>query len=93
MRGLLGQHDRPLVAEADAPVQRMYLVVADVGLDDDAADRDENTNEAQMVKKLVRYALACEYARIPIRRDGVRDRGTGSQYLCLHHEGICLTWW
>jgi hypothetical protein len=29
----------------------------------------------QLVKKLVRYALACEYSRTPIRRDGIRDKG------------------
>lgn len=37
----------------------------------------ERTGDAddQLVKKLVRYALACEYARIPIKRDGIRDKG------------------
>ncbi|KAH6651818.1 MAGE family-domain-containing protein [Truncatella angustata] len=35
-------------------------------------------DEAQMVKKLVRYTLACEYARIPIRRDGIREKVLGS---------------
>ncbi|KAH9888628.1 MAGE-domain-containing protein [Xylariomycetidae sp. FL2044] len=34
--------------------------------------------EEQLVKKLVRYALACEYARIPIKRDGIRDKVLGS---------------
>ncbi|KAI0848227.1 MAGE-domain-containing protein [Daldinia vernicosa] len=34
--------------------------------------------EDQLVKKLVRYALACEYARIPIKRDGIRDKVLGS---------------
>ncbi|KAI1392229.1 MAGE-domain-containing protein [Hypoxylon trugodes] len=37
-----------------------------------------NGTEDQLVKKLVRYALACEYARIPIRRDGIRDKVLGS---------------
>ena len=36
----------------------------------------DNTSDDQLVKKLVRYALACEYARIPIKRDGIRDKGT-----------------
>lgn len=36
------------------------------------------SDEAQMVKKLVRYALACEYARTPIRRDGIRDKVLGN---------------
>ncbi|KAF3062091.1 Non-structural maintenance of chromosome element 3 [Daldinia childiae] len=32
----------------------------------------------QLVRKLVRYALACEYARISIKRDGIRDKVLGS---------------
>ena len=35
---------------------------------------DEN-GKNQFVKKLVRYALACEYARLPIRREGIKDKG------------------
>ncbi|KAH8167997.1 hypothetical protein CIB48_g252 [Xylaria polymorpha] len=39
----------------------------------------DGTSDDQLVKKLVRYALACEYARIPIRRDGIRDKVLGAQ--------------
>ncbi|KAF2968637.1 hypothetical protein GQX73_g4871 [Xylaria multiplex] len=39
----------------------------------------DNTSDDQLVKKLVRYALACEYARIPIKRDGIRDKVLGTQ--------------
>ncbi|KAI0423047.1 MAGE protein [Xylaria grammica] len=38
----------------------------------------DNMSEDQLVKKLVRYALACEYARIPIKRDGIRDKVLGT---------------
>ncbi|KAJ8125668.1 hypothetical protein O1611_g7970 [Lasiodiplodia mahajangana] len=38
----------------------------------------DNTSDDQLVKKLVRYALACEYARIPIKRDGIRDKVLGT---------------
>ncbi|KAI1452613.1 MAGE-domain-containing protein [Annulohypoxylon moriforme] len=41
-------------------------------------ERADDGAEDQLVKKLVRYALACEYARIPIRRDGIRDKVLGS---------------
>ncbi|KAI9734421.1 MAG: hypothetical protein M1818_006809 [Claussenomyces sp. TS43310] len=34
-------------------------------------------DQEQLVKKFVRYALACEYGRVPIRRDGVRDKVFG----------------
>jgi hypothetical protein len=33
----------------------------------------------QVVKKMVRYALACEYQRLPIKRTGIAEKGT---YLC-----------
>ncbi|KAK8073861.1 MAGE family protein [Apiospora phragmitis] len=35
-------------------------------------------DEAQLTKKLVRYALACEHVRIPIKRDGIREKVLGS---------------
>ncbi|KAI1472275.1 MAGE-domain-containing protein [Daldinia caldariorum] len=41
-------------------------------------ERAGDGSEDQLVKKLVRYALACEYARIPIKRDGIRDKVLGS---------------
>lgn len=28
-----------------------------------------------LVMKLVRYALACELGRVPIRREGIREKG------------------
>ncbi|KAI0008657.1 MAGE-domain-containing protein [Xylariaceae sp. FL0662B] len=46
----------------------------DVDMDRSAVD---GTGD-QLVKKLVRYALACEYARIPIKRDGIRDKVLGN---------------
>ncbi len=55
---------------------------SDASENDDEQDIDmdkpagaDNTSDDQLVKKLVRYALACEYARIPIKRDGIRDKG------------------
>ena len=42
----------------------------------ETANRDDS-GETQLVKKLVRYALACDYSRVPIRRDGIRDRVLG----------------
>ncbi|KAL8338527.1 hypothetical protein RB598_007062 [Gaeumannomyces tritici] len=40
---------------------------------DERGERDEST-ETQLVKKLVRYALACEYSRTTIRREGIREK-------------------
>ncbi|KAI1813427.1 MAGE-domain-containing protein [Poronia punctata] len=47
----------------------------DIDMDRPAGTGDGTTE--QLVKKLVRYALACEYARIPIKRDGIRDKVLG----------------
>lgn len=41
---------------------------------EELGNSEENSKD-QFVKKLVRYALACEYARLPIRRDGIKDKG------------------
>jgi hypothetical protein len=40
---------------------------------EDLGPRDETS---QLIKNLVRYALACEYSRTPIRRDGIKEKGT-----------------
>lgn len=29
----------------------------------------------QLAKKLIRYAISCEYSRTAIRRDGIKERG------------------
>lgn len=46
--------------------------------DIDGAQRDDS-EQNQMVKKLVRYALACEYSRTPIRREGIKEKVLGDQ--------------
>jgi melanoma-associated antigen len=56
-------------------------------------DEDEDgESQDQLVKKLVRYALACEYSRQPIRREGIRDKGINHQRFLYsriwQHRGI-----
>ncbi|TIC96106.1 hypothetical protein CH35J_008616 [Colletotrichum higginsianum] len=46
--------------------------------EDDAVDAAVSA-EDQLAKKLVRYALACEFSRTPIRRDGIKERVLGDQ--------------
>jgi hypothetical protein len=41
-------------------------------------DEDGDETQDQLVKKLVRYALACEYSRTSIKREGIRERGMSS---------------
>jgi hypothetical protein len=51
--------------------------------DESEEDEDEENGEGsgpggdieQLVKKFVRYALACEYQRIPIRKAAISERG------------------
>lgn len=53
-------------------------------LDDEERDDEEmnqhpgRSADEQMAKKLVRYAISCEYSRTTIRRDGIKERGNGT---------------
>lgn len=38
-------------------------------------DGEEADSLDQVVKKLVRYALACEYQRMPIKRANITEKG------------------
>ncbi|KAH8811407.1 MAGE family-domain-containing protein [Xylogone sp. PMI_703] len=42
--------------------------------DGEEMDLDGENSQDQSVKKLVRYALACEYSRLPITRTGIREK-------------------
>ncbi|KAF5138317.1 hypothetical protein E5D57_002103 [Metarhizium anisopliae] len=59
----------------------------DNDFDNDSEDGMDVDGEAgssaddQLAKKLVRYALSCEYSRTPIRRDGIKERG--KENLCI----------
>lgn len=44
---------------------------------EDARESDNGT--AQAVKKLVRYALACEYSRTAIKRADITSKGTSGR--------------
>lgn len=41
----------------------------------------EPTPDEQLAKKLVRYAMACDFSRIPIRRDGIKDKGQSAGFM------------
>jgi hypothetical protein len=41
----------------------------------------EPTADEQLAKKLIRYAMACDYARVAIRRDGIKDKGRHGRFL------------
>ncbi|KAM3436338.1 hypothetical protein NHJ13734_005108 [Beauveria thailandica] len=48
--------------------------------DEASANEDPNrAAEEQLAKKMIRYALSCEYSRTPIRRDGIKERVLGNQ--------------
>ncbi|KAI1325674.1 MAGE-domain-containing protein [Xylariaceae sp. FL0255] len=88
------QRRRRAAGDDDEPPrqqQRRRRVEDEDDDDDSDAAEDENNEDVdmdrsnaesadvrQLVQKLVRYALACEYARIIIRRDGIREKVFGS---------------
>ncbi|KAF7544923.1 hypothetical protein G7Z17_g9578 [Cylindrodendrum hubeiense] len=45
----------------------------------DVDARPGQSADDQLAKKLVRYAISCEYSRTVIRRDGIRERVLGNQ--------------
>ncbi|KAG6014676.1 hypothetical protein E4U54_004972 [Claviceps lovelessii] len=50
----------------------------EAGYDSDGMNEEgqaESRADEQLAKKLVRYALSCEFSRTPIRRDGIKERG------------------
>ncbi|KAJ6444073.1 MAGE protein [Purpureocillium lavendulum] len=85
-----GQRRRRPADEDDAdedsrPRQRQNRDVSEDDADDDSGDAmDADGDRAQsadnqLAKKLVRYALSCEYSRTVIRRDGIKERVLGNQ--------------
>ncbi|KAH7304991.1 MAGE family-domain-containing protein [Stachybotrys elegans] len=54
---------------------------ASMGSDEDTTmgGLSGNGEDDQLAKKLVRYAISCEYARTPIKRDGIREKVLGNQ--------------
>ncbi|KAK1252399.1 hypothetical protein MKX08_003586 [Trichoderma sp. CBMAI-0020] len=67
------------------PRQRPHIEGSETGQEEEASDEDADMNgttsraDEQLAKKLVRYAIACEYSRTPIRRDGIKERVLGKQ--------------
>lgn len=66
-----------------------------------SADEDEDANdttmdidargggfEGQLAKKLVRYALSCEFSRTPIRRQGIREKGRAMYHAWNSRESL-----
>ncbi|PSR80873.1 MAGE family-domain-containing protein [Coniella lustricola] len=47
--------------------------------EDEPQGTSAQSSDNQLIKKLVRYALACEFSRTPIRRDGIREKVLGDQ--------------
>ena len=58
--------------------------------DPDGEDMQGVSSNDQMVKKLVRLALASEYSRIPIRRSDISAKGLGMR---SRSELLKLTIW
>jgi hypothetical protein len=46
-------------------------------------DGNDADSQEQVVKKLVRYALACEYQRLPIKRTSITEKGPHLWYCAI----------
>lgn len=66
-------------SEEEAPARRQRRAHADSEDAEEYGDEENGeadaTPEDQLAKKLVRYVLACEFSRTPIRREGIKERG------------------
>lgn len=45
------------------------------GAADETMNGPPNEELSQLIKGLVRYAIACDFSRTPIRRDAIREKG------------------
>ncbi|CAM1502170.1 Fc.00g041540.m01.CDS01 [Cosmosporella sp. VM-42] len=68
------------------PRQRQNRDESDAELDEEASgdemDMDGHPRQSaddQLAKKLIRYAISCEFSRTAIRRDGIKERVLGNQ--------------
>ncbi|PON29208.1 hypothetical protein TGAM01_v202316 [Trichoderma gamsii] len=67
------------------PRQRPHIEASETEQEEEPSDEDAEMNGAtsrvdeQLAKKLIRYVIACEYSRTPIRRDGIKERVLGKQ--------------
>jgi hypothetical protein len=67
------------------PRQRPHIEASETEQEEEASDEEAEMTGAssradeQLAKKLIRYAIACEYSRTPIRRDGIKERGENAQ--------------
>ncbi|EQB55273.1 MAGE family protein [Colletotrichum gloeosporioides Cg-14] len=70
-------------SEEEAPARRQRRAHDDSEDAEEYGDEEngeaEATPEDQLAKKLVRYVLACEFSRTPIRREGIKERVLGDQ--------------
>ncbi|KAM0247885.1 hypothetical protein ACHAQJ_009678 [Trichoderma viride] len=78
---------RPVEDEGDSdedarPRQRQHIEASETEQDEEMSNDDDvemngatSRVDEQLAKKLVRYAISCEYSRTLIRRDGIKERG------------------
>lgn len=69
--------------EDQRPRQRQRRHDPESDEEDEDVEEDSHNGvesaDSQLIKKLVRYAMACDFSRTPIRRDGIKDKGVRNQ--------------
>lgn len=70
--------------EEQRPRQRQRRDEPDSDDDENEVEEEQaqdvaESSDSQLVKKLVRYALACDFSRTSIRRDGIKEKVLGDE--------------
>ncbi|TQW00970.1 hypothetical protein V2A60_001999 [Cordyceps javanica] len=80
-RGRLAVNDEPEEDSTQLQQENENGSAEEPDTADEASENEDPSHAADemLAKKLVRYALSCEYSRTPIRRDGIKERVLGSQ--------------
>ncbi|KAF3768816.1 MAGE-domain-containing protein [Cryphonectria parasitica EP155] len=45
--------------------------------EEEEGDGEDETEDDALIRELVRYAMACDFARVPIRREGIKEKVLG----------------
>ena len=69
------RQNQPVEEEEEEYTQNGVDEPTIVDADGDAEAGADPRGNSGLVMKLVRYALACEFGRVPIRREGIREKG------------------
>jgi len=71
-----GDSESEVVSQPQTQRRRISHAAEDGEVEDGEAEPTQDSSTEQMVRNLVRLALASEYSRTPIRRSDINTKGT-----------------